>query len=144
MWTTRKRGGGKHESPVPYKAYRRKKGGRYVVACFRPTPGGKVVQRYVHRLVMEAFVGPCPDGLEVLHGDDNTANNQLGNLSYGKHTTNIEQRMMRGRGVKVSREDVADIRKRYRRGMGPVLAAEKGISLSQVNRIARGAIRKLG
>lgn len=33
--------------------YRRPYGCRYCVVCIRPEPGGKVVQRYVHRLVLE-------------------------------------------------------------------------------------------
>lgn len=37
----------------------------------------------VHRLVLAAFVGPCPDGMEVRHLDGDPANNSLGNLAYG-------------------------------------------------------------
>ena len=49
---------------------------------------GKVVQRYVHRLVLAAFVGPCPQGQEVLHKDDDPTNNRLDNLRYGSHAEN--------------------------------------------------------
>src|SRR5215210_3384092 len=37
----------------------------------------------VHVVVMMAFVGPCPAGMEVRHLDGNPANNRLKNLSYG-------------------------------------------------------------
>jgi ligand-binding sensor domain-containing protein len=30
---------------------------------------GKQIQFHVHRLVLEAFEGPCPDGMECLHRD---------------------------------------------------------------------------
>lgn len=36
----------------------------------------------VHQLVMESFVGRCPDGCEVDHIDWNPSNNRLDNLSY--------------------------------------------------------------
>lgn len=41
---------------------------------------------------MEAFVGPRPFGMEVLHMDDDPTNNQLKNLRYGTHAEN--QRLM--------------------------------------------------
>lgn len=39
-------------------------------------------QEYVHRLVMAAFVGPCPDDHDVDHIDGNQLNNTLPNLRY--------------------------------------------------------------
>ena len=50
----------------------------------------------VHRLVMLAFVGERPDGMEVLHGDDVKDNNHLSNLRYGTHKENIEDKMRKG------------------------------------------------
>lgn len=43
---------------------------------------GKRSHLLVHRLVMAAFVGPCPDGKQVNHIDENRSNNQLLNLEY--------------------------------------------------------------
>jgi hypothetical protein len=42
----------------------------------------------IHRLVMLAFVGPCPDGLEVCHNDGNRANNTRSNLRYDTRSAN--------------------------------------------------------
>ncbi|MGI9368366.1 MAG: HNH endonuclease, partial [Ruegeria sp.] len=44
---------------------------------------GKMEKPYVHALVLAAFVGPCPDGMHVLHYDDDAQNNNLDNLRYG-------------------------------------------------------------
>lgn len=41
-----------------------------------------------HRLVMTAFVGPRPDGMEVRHLDGNKDNNNLTNLAYGTASQN--------------------------------------------------------
>lgn len=56
-------------------------------------------RRYVsvHKLVLEAFVGPCPRGLEVCHADDVRCHNHLDNLSYGTRSTNARQRERRKR-----------------------------------------------
>ena len=48
----------------------------------------KVKMRKVHTLVLEAFVGPRPEGMEGLHFDDIKANNQLGNLRWGTTAEN--------------------------------------------------------
>jgi hypothetical protein len=44
---------------------------------------GKPVSRLVHRLVLEAFVGPCPPGMQCRHLDGNPTNNALENLCWG-------------------------------------------------------------
>ena len=64
-------------------------------------PGGKS-RPFVHRLVMEAFVGPKPPGLETRHLDGDPTNNRLSNLRYGtvsenqldsvRHGTHVEAR----------------------------------------------------
>lgn len=48
--------------------------------CVSLCKDGKVYSKYVHRLVLETFVGPCPDGLECCHKDGNKSNNDLSNL----------------------------------------------------------------
>lgn len=51
---------------------------------------GVVTQRLVHSLVAEAFIGPCPEGLEVGHEDNDRGNNRVGNLSYLTHKQNMQ------------------------------------------------------
>ena len=65
---------------------------RHVALC--RGDGGKSYR--VHKLVMEAFVGPCPDGFEVRHLDDNPDNNTLGNLVYGTRGENLLDRVRNG------------------------------------------------
>lgn len=50
---------------------------------------GRGFQRYVHRLVLEAFVGPCPQGMEGCHQDGNKRNNVITNLRWDTHEANI-------------------------------------------------------
>jgi hypothetical protein len=55
---------------------------------------GKTLMITVHRLVLLAFIGPCPEGMECRHLDGNPKNNRLSNLCWG---TLAEQAMDRER-----------------------------------------------
>ena len=50
--------------------------------------GKKPYHRRVHNLVLEAFVGPRPDGQCGLHADDDPENNHLSNLRWGTRSEN--------------------------------------------------------
>ena len=47
-----------------------------------------VDRQLIHRLALEAFVGPCPPGMEGCHWDDNPSNNTLGNLRWASRSEN--------------------------------------------------------
>lgn len=64
---------------------------------------GKTVTRKVHSLVMEAFVGPLPEGLEVRHLDGDYTNNHLGNLRYGTRSENSFDALRHGTHVALVR-----------------------------------------
>lgn len=54
------------------------------------TKNGRPTRHRVHRLVMEAFVGPMPQGMEVRHLDGVAHNNHVSNLAYSDHATNMK------------------------------------------------------
>lgn len=45
-------------------------------------------QKYVHRLVLDAYVGSCPAGMECRHLDGNPQNNNFDNLCWGTRSEN--------------------------------------------------------
>lgn len=48
--------------------------------------------RYTHHLVAEAWIGPRPTGLHVLHRDDVKSHNDVDNLYYGsQHQNHLDQ-----------------------------------------------------
>ena len=51
----------------------------------------------VHRLVAEAWHGPCPEGQIVRHLDGNACNNYALNLAYGSCADNVQDRHRHGR-----------------------------------------------
>lgn len=64
---------------------------------------GVVVSREIHRLVQEAFVGPCPPGLEVRHLNGNPADNRAENLKYGTRQENVQDMLAHGTGFEQSK-----------------------------------------
>ena len=59
--------------------------GYLTVAC---CVGGTMTKTYLHRLVLETFVGPCPSGEECSHLDGNKTNNCLENLKWSTRAEN--------------------------------------------------------
>jgi hypothetical protein len=84
---------------------------------------GEVLYVYVHRLVLEAFVGPCPDGMQCAHGDGDTSNNRLGNLRWTTDSDNKADKILHGTAsvgerngaAKLSEADIQAIRVAYKR-----------------------------
>lgn len=111
------------------------------------------IKRFVHVLVLETFVGPCPDGMQCLHRDGNPANNRLDNLRWGTPLENWEDSVRHGTTYlsigehspycKLSDADVAAIRDAARRGTPyAALAASYGVNQSTISRIVLGLRRR--
>lgn len=58
--------------------------------------GSRAKHHFAHRLVLEAFVGPCPVGLLCCHADGNPANNRLSNLRWDTQAANVEDAKRHG------------------------------------------------
>lgn len=50
----------------------------------------------VHRVVASAHLGPCPEGMEVLHIDGDRTNNRADNLRYGTRSENNRDQVRHG------------------------------------------------
>lgn len=65
---------------------------------------------YVHRLVLEAFVGPCPEGMEACHGPDQSPlNNRLENLRWDTPANNQADRVANGTSNRGERQHLAKL-----------------------------------
>ena len=92
--------------------------------------------RKVARLVLQVFIGPCPDGMEVCHNDNNRANDHLGNLRYDTHAGNMRDWHNKH---PFSESDIISIRNRHADGITlQVLADEYSVSKMTMSRICRG------
>lgn len=59
----------------------------------------------VHHAVLNAFEGPCPEGLEARHYDDDPLNSARVNLAWGTRSQNQQDRLRNGRHPNRRRPD---------------------------------------
>ena len=59
----------------------------------------KYNRKLVHRLILETFIGPCPEGMECRHLDGNPTNNHLSNLCWGTRSENQKDKVRHGRWI---------------------------------------------
>jgi hypothetical protein len=113
--------------------------------------GGKMTKRLVHRLVLEAFVGPCPAGHEALHGDGDRTNNSVENLRWGTSKENSADAIAQGTQVsgvrhkkaKFREHEIKLIRRLYATGRTQTrLAKHFGVSQSTIHRIVNMEVYK--
>lgn len=109
--------------------------GRCAVDLSREIPGDRRrgVSMLAHRVVLEAFVGPCPDGMECRHLDNNPLNNSLSNICWGTPIENMADKKVHGteydrRGsanpkAKLSEKDIPVIRRLRHEGIMPIRIA---------------------
>lgn len=98
VWTGRGCGRIAIESPRPIVPFLSSRG--YAVIRYADEGG---VQRtlQMHRLVLTAFKGPCPEGMEGCHRDGTRTNSRLDNLYWGTRGDNCLDTVVHGRNRKV-------------------------------------------
>lgn len=70
-------------------------GVRYHQVHLTRSDGGKA-HPYVHRLMLEVFIGPKPDGMEGRHLNGDSLDNRVENLAYGTHGDNTTDQVGHG------------------------------------------------
>lgn len=58
--------------------------------------GKRAKTRMVHRLVLETFTGPCPEGMQGCHNDGDRINNKLSNLRWDTAKGNHADKRIHG------------------------------------------------
>jgi hypothetical protein len=104
------------------------------------------IRRYVHDLVLEVFVGPCPPGMECCHRDGVSTNNFVANLRWGTSASNQADRARHGtlpvgeqiNTTKLKDADIPVIIRRFRSGVTKrKLAEEFGVIMNTIDQIIR-------
>lgn len=89
-------------TPLPISAALMRAFNRNGYMAVRLTLGGRESNKYVHRLVLESFVGPG-DGMVCCHGNGDRKDNRLENLRWGTHGDNALDKVRHGREPKRAR-----------------------------------------
>lgn len=101
------------------------------------------VCKKVHQLVLEAFVGLCPDGMEACHNDGNPENNDLHNLRWDTRSENTKDAVKHGTHpvAKLNEDKVRNIRKMLRSHIPHrIMANMYNVSESTISYINTGRI----
>lgn len=107
---------------------------------------GRGNSRTVHSLVLEAFVGSCPPGMECLHKNGKPWDNRLENLRWGTRSENLHDAVRHGQkpvgeavhSAKLTREQVRQIRTKIGTASCSAIAREYGVTDSAIRSIKDG------
>jgi len=102
------------------------KGGYAYVGLYRD---GVRYARRIHRLVLETFIGPCPEGMEACHNNGIRTDNRVNNLRWDTSSANhldavrhgthpgFQHRGEANRSAKLTDQQVRQIIYTYRTGL---------------------------
>ena len=108
----------------------------------------------IYRLIMAAFVGPCPDNMEVAHRDGDKTNNSISNLIYctrkeNMHHKQLHNTQLRGEkqnGAILTEQAIKEIRARYvrrcKKNGGRALSKLYGVHATIISRVVSRTIWK--
>lgn len=105
---------------------------------------GERHHRRIASIVLEAFVGPCPDGLEACHDNGINDDDRADNLRWDTHANNIADKKLHGTHqqgelhgcCKLTESKVREIRARREAGeIYRTIAADLGVALNTVQAI---------
>ena len=105
---------------------------------------GRGVNTTVHTLVLTAFVGSRPAGLECCHNDGDPSNNCVANLRWDTHKENARDifRHSASKSQKLTPDDVRGIKsvlaEDQTKGVLAKLALQYGVTIGAVSCIKRG------
>lgn len=139
-WAGAGYGGGTRRTGVWRKLKLTRANNGYVMLSLRDRAIG------VHRLILEAFCGPCPAGMEACHNNGDRSDNRIDNLRWDtrkanhqdKHRHGTAQVGERGPSAKLTNADAEEIRRLRRRGtLQRVLAKRFGVAQATISDVVR-------
>jgi hypothetical protein len=118
---------------------------------------GRTATARVSHLVLTAFVGPRPEGMEACHNDGNAENNRVENLRWDTHESNIQDAVRHGtktdppvhigeehHNSRLTDEQVREILSfTPKLGLNAELSRKYGISQTSIGRIRSGKQRQI-
>lgn len=114
-------------------SYVHKTGYIYIILPFTDDTGKtrRHSPRQVHRLVLEAFRGPCPPNMEALHLDDTPTHNSIDNLHWNTRKANGAARR------RVDRVALRNARHDHKRGIDTARVCELYLNGSTIRDVGK-------
>lgn len=121
----------------------------YPIAVF--SVNNRSNSRYVHRMILEAFVGKCPPQHEALHKNGIRTDSRLENLRWGTKKENFIDAIKHGtatigtnnKQASFNKEQIKNIVEKQRKGMKKSeIAKEFGVSRSTIYSLFSGKTYK--
>ena len=91
VWSNPGKGGGTNIGK--YLKFGKNIGGYLQIGLYK---NGKCYRRTIHRLVLETYVGPCPEGMEACHNNGIKTDNRLENLRWDIRKANHQDAIKHG------------------------------------------------
>ncbi len=113
----------------------------YLKVTLRHPGETELKQVFVHKIVLEAFVGPRPAGMQCRHLNGNNTDNRLENLAWGTAKENAADKAAHGRqsqgerqpASKLTETDVREIRRKQQSIADQ--ASRYGVSISLIRKV---------
>lgn len=130
VWSYRLRGRSGERRILAWRKLDGKRMGKYIRHHLSNTKRGKGRSKglliFAHRLVLLAFVGQCPEGMQCCHNDGDGSNNCLSNLRWDTPFGNYRDKIFHGTApvgersgtAKMSNAQVQYLREKYSRWKG--------------------------
>lgn len=143
IWSCNTRQGLREDKWKPLVGSVDKDGYRQLIICANQTRYSKKF----HSLILEAFVGPRPNGMVACHNDGNVLNNSIDNLRWDTQYNNLQDKKKHGTyqiGDKSTRRiltesQVLEIRRRHKNGeYYRDLAQEFGVKSVTIHAVISG------
>lgn len=148
VWSCRGRGNWKKQKEwFRLKTQRGKEKWCGLSVSVRSVTDKKRSTRMVHRLILEAFVGPCPPGMEACHWNGNPTDNRLENLRWDTPQENTNDKYRHGTmqkgtmhpGAKLTDQKVVELRNLRNEGVSTKRLSEMyGLCQRNVRRACVG------
>jgi hypothetical protein len=101
--------------------------------------------KFIHRLLLETFIGPCPNDMEGCHNNGNPSDNRLENLRWGTRSDNIKDAIKHGTWIDKPSAKLNELQVRIIRrllGFGTLkqreIAEIFGVAKTAISRIKTG------
>tara|TARA_R110000787_G_scaffold119104_5_gene230026 strand:+ start:252 stop:740 length:489 start_codon:yes stop_codon:yes gene_type:complete len=95
----------------------KKKSGHLALKCL---VDGEFIRTYAHTVVLTAFKGPRPEGMQCAHYDGNPKNNHIDNLRWATYAENAADKIRHGNHLnghrKFKADEVLEMRAMHERG----------------------------